>query len=337
MDYSFLGALIAKSKQISPISTIEDHSEGISDISVSPFDASKASVACFDKTLTEYDITKKEPLISLRGHESGIWTCDYSPKDKNIIASGSSDALIKIWDIRESKATNTLKNHADSVYDVQFGTDGKLLGSCSKGTLNIWDMSNLSKPLEVIDFPSKSPDNGFIYCLNFIENNKSIVTGFIDGTIFAHRLGTKFDDDIKFRLLPNYIEKYKEEQDYSKCVYSLAKFHTDDKKIMLSHSDGSVRLYEMNLESRKMKLKDEFYYFTSPVTCSDSTSDDKTILACGKDRSSEIWDMDTHKEIKYTLSGHKGVISSCKFVKNGKNDIVITGSYDTTIKIWKLE
>lgn len=336
MDYSFLGALIAKSKQISPSSSIEDHTEGISDIAVSSFDESKATAACFDKTLTEYDITKGKALTRLKGHESGIWTCDYSPIDKNLIVSGGSDTTIKVWDIREATATSTLKNHTDSVYDVQFSTDGKLLGSCSKCALNVWDMKKLNKPLEVIDFPSKSPDNGFIYCLNFIEDNRSIVTGFIDGTIFAHKLGQSFEDDVKFKLLPNYIEKYKEEDEYAKSVYSLAKFHTDDKKIMLSHSDGSVRLYEMDLESRKMKLKDEFYYFTSPVTCSDSSSDDKTILACGKDRSSEIWNVDTHKEIKYTLSGHRGVISSCKFIKNNENNLVITGSYDNTIKLWNL-
>ena len=65
----------------------------------------------------------------------------------------------------------------------------------------------------------------------------------------------------------------------TKCVYSLAKFHNDDSKIMLSHSDGSVRIYEMDLNSRKMKLKDQFYYFTSPVICSDPSSDDKIILS----------------------------------------------------------
>ena len=136
----------------------------------------------------------------------------------------------------------------------------------------IFDMANLKRPLEVIEVPNKSPKNGFIYCLNFTEDNNSIVTGFIDGTIFAHRIGTGIEDDIKFKLLPNYIETYKEEDDYSKCVYSLDKFHHDDTKLMLSHSDGSVRIYEMDLESRKMKLKDQFYYFTSPVTSSDSSS-----------------------------------------------------------------
>ena len=336
MDASILGSLISRSKQIQCTSLINDHILGISDISVSPFDEHKAASACFDKTLTEYDINKSERINNLTGHEQGIWTCDYSPSQDGLIVSGGNDNLVKLWDFKTQKCIETLKNHDKAIYDVQFSTDGKLVGSCSKEMICIFDMANLSHPLEVIDLPNKSPKNGFIYCLNFTEDNNSIVTGFIDGTIFAHRIGTGIEDDIKFKLLPNYIETYKEEDDYSKCVYSLDKFHHDDTKLMLSHSDGSVRIYEMDLESRKMKLKDQFYYFTSPVTSSDSSSDDKTIMACGKDRSCEIWDIDTHKEIRYTLSGHTGVISACKFIKNGKNNRVITGSYDNTIRIWNL-
>ena len=337
MDASILGSLISRSKQMQCSSLINDHLLGISDIAVSSFNEYKAISACFDKTLTEYDINKSKRINTLTGHEEGIWTCDYSPAQDGLIGSGGSDNLVKLWDLKTQKCIETLKYHDKAIYDVQFSTDGKLVGSCSKEMICIFDMANLKRPLEVIEVPNKSPKNGFIYCLNFTEDNNSIVTGFIDGTIFAHRIGTGIEDDIKFKLLPNYIETYKEEDDYSKCVYSLDKFHHDDTKLMLSHSDGSVRIYEMDLESRKMKLKDQFYYFTSPVTSSDSSSDDKTIIACGKDRSCEIWDIDTHKEIRYTLSGHTGIISSCKFVKNGKNDIVVTGSYDNTIRIWNLK
>ena len=337
MDASILGSLISRSKQMQCSSLINDHILGISDISVSTFNEHKAASASFDKTLTEYDINKSKRINNLTGHEEGIWTCDYSPAQDGLIGSGGSDNLVKLWDFKSQKCIETLKYHDKAIYDVQFSTDGKLVGSCSKETICIFDMANLSRPLEVIEVPNKSPKNGFIYCLNFTEDNNSIVTGFIDGTIFAHRIGTGIEDDIKFKLLPNYIETYKEEDDYSKCVYSLDKFHHDDTKLMLSHSDGSVRIYEMDLESRKMKLKDQFYYFTSPVTSSDSSSDDKTIIACGKDRSCEIWDIDNHKEIRYTLSGHTGIISSCKFVQNGKNDIVVTGSYDNTIRIWRLK
>ena len=41
--------------------------------------------------------------------------------------------------------------------------------------------------------------------------------------------------------------------------FFLAKFLLDGSIIMLSHSDGNARIYKMDLDSRKMKLKDQFY------------------------------------------------------------------------------
>ena len=78
------------------------------------------------------------------------------------------------------------------------------------------------------------------------------------------------------------------------------------------------------------------HFFISLRLSPNVSSDDKTIVACGKDRTAEVWDLNTHKEIKYTLSGHKGVITTCHFVDNGKKNIVITGSYDNSIRIWNL-
>ena len=91
MDMSILGSLIAHSKQIQCTSLIRDHIEGISDVSVSPFNEYKAAAACFDKTLTEYDINKSKQNCLLSGHEAGIWTCDYSPTQDGLVATGSSD------------------------------------------------------------------------------------------------------------------------------------------------------------------------------------------------------------------------------------------------------
>ena len=89
----------------------------------------------------------------------------------------------------------------------------------------------------------------------FTENNK-FVTGFIDKTIFAHRIGSEIEDDIKFYLLSNYLETSQKDKDYSKLVYFLAKFLLDESKNMLSHSDRNIRINKMDLDSRKMKLKD---------------------------------------------------------------------------------
>ena len=49
MDIPILGFFIAHSKKIQCISLIRDHNEGISDISISPFNENKASLTYFDK------------------------------------------------------------------------------------------------------------------------------------------------------------------------------------------------------------------------------------------------------------------------------------------------
>ena len=97
MDASILGSLIANSKQMQCTHLINDHLLGISDISVSPFNEYKATSACFDKTLTEYDINKVKRINNLTGHEEGIWTCDYSPSQDGLIASGGNDNMVKLW------------------------------------------------------------------------------------------------------------------------------------------------------------------------------------------------------------------------------------------------
>ena len=115
MDMSILGSLIAHSKQIKCTTMIRDHHEGISDISVSPFNEYKACAACFDKTLTEYDINKSKQNCLLTGHESGIWTCDYSPIKDGLVATGSSDNTIRLWDVNSQKCIDVLKNHDRSI------------------------------------------------------------------------------------------------------------------------------------------------------------------------------------------------------------------------------
>ena len=85
----------------------------------------------------------------------------------------------------------------------------------------------------MLEIPTKDPDNGFIYLLNSHENNKSIVTGFIDGTNFNHIIGSWIEDDIKLHLSPNNKETSQENEEYSKWIFFLTKFHLNDFIIML--------------------------------------------------------------------------------------------------------
>jgi WD40 repeat protein len=333
MDFAYLGALLSASKQLNKPTIIKDHTLGISDIAVSPYDETEFIAASFDQTLTIYDINSQSRTLTLNGHTAGVWTTEYSPSDKNTIISAGNDNTIRLWDKSNGKNINTIKLHKNAIYDVQYSTDGKKFACCSKELISVWDVNNLKSPYDIIENDSSDYDKSFIYCLNFINNNDTIITGYMDGNVLIHDLKEP-ETDSRTLVLPDYINKYKEEESYSKSVFSLTKFNKSDNKIILCHSDGSVKIFD--IEGKLIKEKDAFFYFTSPVTCANVSSDDKTIVACGKDRTAEVWDLNTHKEIKYTLSGHKGVITTCHFVDNGKKNIVITGSYDNSIRIWNL-
>ena len=88
-----------------------------------------------------------------------------------------------------------------------------------------------------------------------------------------------------------------------------------------------------DIKEKKLELKDAFYYFTSPVTCAKASEDDKRIIACGKDRTAQIWKTDSHEAIDYTLSGHRNVISCTDFIGDS---MVVTGSYDNSVRFWRL-
>ena len=334
MDAAKLAPLLSASKQITKATEIKDHTDGISDVCVSPLNENIIYSACFDHTLCQYDISSVKRTITYQGHKKGVWTCDHHPTE-GIIISGSNDCTVKLWDDSIGKNLEDIKIHKNAIYDVQFSKNGNLFGTCSKELICIWDLRNKSKPLDRIENESKSKDD-FIYCLNFIHNDNSIITGYMDGTILIAKINDDNPDNrITIDIKPNYINSWKEELNYSKSVYSLNRFNTNETEIILSHSDGSVRIYD--IQKNKLVSDKEFYYFTSPVTCANVSLDDSLLVACGKDRTAEIWNPKVLNEIKFTLAGHRGVISACNFIRNGKNDIVVTGSYDNTVRIWKLK
>ena len=328
MNTSVLSKLISNSKQINQSKIINNHFDGISDLSISAVSQPTLAASSFDTSISIYDLGTQKEIKSLKSHTKGVWTCDYHPTENQLVSGGNDNKVI-LWDTSSGNPIHTLTNHLNAIYDVQFSGDGKLFGSCSKDLICIWDVSNLSKPLDTIK--RQYENNSFIYCLNFYDNDKKIITGFIDGTIILHPINQASSSDTTLSLPCDYPTYTQEEDQYAKSVYSIIKFHNINNRILISHSDGSVRVYD--IQGNDLKLKDSFYYFTSSVTCAKLSKDDKRIVACGKDRTAQVWKIDTHEEIDYTLSGHKNVISCTDFVND---NMVVTGSYDNTIRIWNL-
>jgi WD40 repeat protein len=59
----------------------------------------------------------------------------------------------------------------------------------------------------------------------------------------------------------------------------------------------------------------------------------RRLAAAGTDNLIHVWDMETGTEL-LTLRGHEGSVSSLAY--DVAEDALISGSYDTTVRVWRL-
>lgn len=327
-DRNNLVGLLENSRQIEPTSILPNHYDGISDLSLNPQNKSLLAASSFDSLISIYDVNSLKETMQLKGHNKGVWTISYSPNSSQII-SGGSDCKSILWDASSGKPIKTFANHKKSIYDAQFSTTGRYFATCSKDCICIWDVNQLNKPLDLL-----TESKAFIYCLNFLDNDTKLITGFIDGTLIIHTLGNQLKDDKFLETIPKGMIGQNPDDIYNRSIYSMELLNKDKNQFLLTHADGSVRLYSYNEEKNNLKLEDTYFFFTGATTCARCNEDDTRIIASSKDRTAEVWSFGNHNAIEYTLIGNKNIVSSALFLDNNK---VATASFDCTVKIYNCE
>jgi len=71
---------------------------------------------------------------------------------------------------------------------------------------------------------------------------------------------------------------------------------------------------------------------THAVLCLDWSADGSQVVSAGTDNLCKLWNLGSNQEI--TIGQHQSPIKSCHFVK--ELNVVITGSYDKTIRYWDM-
>ncbi len=61
--------------------------------------------------------------------------------------------------------------------------------------------------------------------------------------------------------------------------------------------------------------------------------DGSMTINTSKDHYGYIWNTNEDKKVLYQLVGHSDMVTSGEFIDN---NLVVTGSYDQTVKFWKL-
>ena len=106
---------------------------------------------------------------------------------------------------------------------------------------------------------------------------------------------------------------------------------SQDSRYCLSGSwDGTLRLWDL----KKGVTSRRFVSHTRDVLAVAFSPDNRQIASGGRDKNLKIWN--TVGECKFTVeqNAHTDWVSSVKFYQDTKNPIVVSASWDKTIKVW---
>lgn len=266
------------------------------------------------------------------------------------LAFGGDDHKVRLWDISRQRRTE-LADNIDWVRDVSFSPDSrKLIAIGQDGEVKIWDLEQrnsieikLSETIRGAASVTFSPDGtSFVICgyeneilcyraadgklLKRLEtpgtSNRTVVFS-PDGTMLAV---AGLSGVVRVWNAKDYSFKYDLDTG-SRRVNALA-FRADGQKIAIGGENPNLQVWDMRTGNLDSILPERPGKTFSLVFCGND------FLASGEsDNAIRIWDLN-RAECTACLIGHTGTVASMAFDEKEGN--LISGSFDTTIRSWKL-
>ncbi|KAK0428520.1 hypothetical protein QR680_010845 [Steinernema hermaphroditum] len=267
-----------------------------------------------DKTIRIYNVDKGyclEKIINT-SHKHGVSDLVWSPDTRCLrIATCADDMTIKVWDFATSKCIKTMRGHTNYIMSISYDPTGRLIASGSfDGSVRIWDVKS---GVCIKTFPAHSDP---VSAVAFNRDGSLVCSASYDGLI-------KIWDTTSGQCL--------------KCLFgdvsppvSFVKFSPNGKYILASTFDNQINLWDFTRQ-RLLKTytghKNENYC----VFSSFSVTGGKWIVSGSEDGKVYLWDLQ-NKNIAQVIDAHFDCTMAvdCHPEKN----IMATGSFDKTVKIW---
>lgn len=169
---------------------------------------------------------------------------DFSPDDKYLLAGGF-DGRLKIWYLPEMKLIKNIQAHDNSIKSVRINKKGDCIATASSGedykgdnTIKLWDFKSCQL-LHKLSFPMG------METVDFSPMGNYLIGG---GRESRYDDGNKEPKGhIYFYSIPNDILTEPIRQIHNEQVFNLEylSFNTEGTKLLSSHQDGTVRLWDI--------------------------------------------------------------------------------------------
>jgi WD40 repeat protein/energy-coupling factor transporter ATP-binding protein EcfA2 len=294
---------------------LEGHTKSVNGISYSPTEPLIVS-ASSDYTLRLWKldgtpVQTSEPMQ----HEDEVYTVNFSPNGE-YIASASADKTIKLWK-KDGTYITTLKGHKQAVSSANFSPDSQtVISAGSDGTIRLWNIESVY-PRKIIQPTTIQGNNDTVWYAEFSPNGQMIASAANNGIEIWNKDGT---------LITNLRG-----QGHTAAVRYVT-FGRDNKTIISASEDRTIRIWNMQTDSKKWQTK----LFTTQADKSfmvKFSPDYQFIASANPDGTINIFQANNGEKIAI-LKRHQDEIFDLSFRPNSKE--MATVSADKTIKIWSL-
>jgi WD40 repeat protein len=340
--------------EMPPMRTLASTSGPVWSVAVSP-DGKTIASGSWDGTIQLWQVSvdhARIPIQTLAGHTGAVWSVAVS-SDGKLLASGSADMTVKIWNLQTGELLKTLKGHSAGVFSIAFSPDNTMLASGSfDKTIKLWNIND--------DKSGKYRGYSHGHSQVYSHGHSQVYSFHGHSQVYsAHEYSQLYSHGYPLRTLLGHTQE----------VQSVA-FSPDGQTLASGSTDGTVKLWQVSTGKALRTLSGH----NDSVWSVAIAPDGQTLASGSWDRTVKLWNLNTG-EIKRTLRGHSKQVHSIAFSPDGgilaSGDLggtiklwsarsgcqkgtlkghsdsveisfpadgktMITGSFDDTIKMWRL-
>ncbi|KAG8730511.1 hypothetical protein FRC11_006551, partial [Ceratobasidium sp. 423] len=270
-----------------------------------------------DPVIQSWDIStpdKPKFIRSFFGHNGPILSVDYSSDDKYIV-TGGSDRTVRLWEADTGIPIDPpFKGHTGEILVVKFSPEGTRVFSGSVDrTVRVWDINAGSGVGQPQPFEGHSSAVATIVPL---PDGTRVISGSDDATIRMW-----YADTVMPASLPVNA--------HSGSICSVT-FSANSDLILSGSEDNSARVWDVHTG---ILIGTPILGYTDAISSVAFSSDNTCFAAGSRDGTFLIGGIDPVLQFGEPIprTGHNGPVRSVVFSSNG---LLVTGSYDRSIKTW---